>query len=367
MSIISEVMRFLTPQIIDRIAILLGIDSPIMRKLVAAAVPAIVGGLAKLVASPGGLQKLAQTLDKEPENPLEKLEAVLTGKGAKTAATGGFGTLENLLGNKTAGELAGALAGFGGAKATDSKSLLGLIAPAVMGTLANKRREGLDTKELASRLLAEKKEIARAMPEGFGDYLKGDLANEIGLDLPDEKLASVVRTASATATARVPTTTAKSSGRSWIVPLLIVAALGLFAWYYFSGRPAEQAAQAPPATSVSGFSALEGVEVGGANLASTLQTSIDGIRSALEGISDEASAKAALPALSNYSGQLEGLANGVDLIPAEARTALSAALASVLPAINELIDKVLAIPGVEAAVGPTVTSIRQHLDTLAKV
>lgn len=65
-----------------------------------------------------------------------------------------------------------------------------------MGTFANKRHEDLDIKGRANQLLAEKKEVARAVPARFVDFLKGDLANEIGIDLVDKKLATQMRTAS---------------------------------------------------------------------------------------------------------------------------------------------------------------------------
>jgi Bacterial protein of unknown function (DUF937) len=365
MSIISEVMRFLTPQNVNRIAELLGIGGGSAGKMVAAAVPAIVGGLTKLSTSSAGLDKLSQVLGKEPANPLDFLEAVFTGKGQKAAASSGLGALENLLGNNTVGELAGALSSFGGTKAADSKSLLGMIAPAVLGTLANKQRAGLDMKGLANQLLAEKNEIARVMPEGFGDYLKGDLAKGIGLDLTADNLGAASRAASAAA--RAPAAAARSGmGRVW--PLLIAAALALLAWYYFAGRGSvPEVATVPDNPIAAAFDSLKGIDVGGADLATTLGSAISGLRTTLAGITDEATAKSALPGLTNLSGQLEALANNADSIPASARSALSTALGSILPNIVELIDKVLAIPGVEAAIGPTLTGIRQHLEALARV
>jgi Bacterial protein of unknown function (DUF937) len=362
MSIISEVMRFLTPQVVNRIADLLGLDKGSVGRMVVAAVPLIIGGLTRLVTNADGQEKLSREIGNQPVNPLESLQALLGGgKDEKAVASGGLGALENLLGDKMVGELAGALSGFGGAKASTSKNLLGMLAPAVLGALANKRRDGLDMKGLAEQMLREKGEIARVLPDGFNNYLKGDLAKGVGLDFSADKDIGIARASSAS-----PSTAKRSSGMSWILPLIIVVLLGLFAWYYFSGRTAEQAAQAPIANSAIDFTALHGIEIGGADLADTLRTSIEGLRSTLAGVTDEATAKEALPSLSNYSSQLEALANGVESIPTDARSVLVTALGGAMPTINELFAKVLALPGVEAVIGPTLSAIRQHLERLAQ-
>ena len=60
---------------------------------------------------------------------------------------------------------------------------------------------------------------------------------------------------------------------------------------------------------------------------------------------------------------LDGLLN--QLSP-ENRKLLSDTLASIRPNLDQLLDKVLAIPGVGAVIKPVVDEIRAKLDTLTK-
>jgi hypothetical protein len=49
------------------------------------------------------------------------------------------------------------------------------------------------------------------------------------------------------------------------------------------------------------------------------------------------------------------------------KSALAALITAVLPVINPLIDKVLAIPGVSGIAKPAIDSLRVQLDALAKI
>jgi hypothetical protein len=53
-SIMTAVSRFLTPELIGKIASATGLDSATTQKAANASVPAILGGLADLASKPGG-------------------------------------------------------------------------------------------------------------------------------------------------------------------------------------------------------------------------------------------------------------------------------------------------------------------------
>jgi hypothetical protein len=52
-------------------------------------------------------------------------------------------------------------------------------------------------------------------------------------------------------------------------------------------------------------------------------------------------------------------------LPPEGRRSLARLIAGVLPAINGLCDKVLAMPGVASVARPTIDELRARLDSLA--
>lgn len=98
-------------------------------------------------------------------------------------------------------------------------------------------------------------------------------------------------------------------------------------------------------------SALEGV-TGGSELLKNVTDLFATAQSSLKGVTDEATAKAALPGLNELVEKAGGLSALTDKLPAEAKTAVSQMIESGLGPLKELIAKVMAIPGVEAIVKP---------------
>src|SRR5689334_1395832 len=61
-NLVSLVMQFVTPDMIARIASVLGLDRETTQKAVSGAVPAILSGLAGVASAPGGVQQLSNAL-----------------------------------------------------------------------------------------------------------------------------------------------------------------------------------------------------------------------------------------------------------------------------------------------------------------
>ena len=78
-----------------------------------------------------------------------------------------------------------------------------------------------------------------------------------------------------------------------------------------------------------------------------------------------ASAQAALPKLQEAQTHIDKLAGTLTQLTADQRKMLSSVVAPVLPKMNELFDKVLAIPGVSELLKPTLDAIRTKLATFA--
>ena len=172
-NIVSQVMQFITPSMISRIASALGLDRDDAQKAIAAGVPAILAGFANAASKPDGGQLLSNALAQQ-SGTLDQLKNAI-GSGAEKAVTEkGMGLLSSLMGGGASSALAGAVGRFAGLDANTSKSLLGLLGPIVAGVVGQQQRSaGLDAKGLASLLTSQKDQIAAAMPPSFANLLGG--------------------------------------------------------------------------------------------------------------------------------------------------------------------------------------------------
>ena len=103
-----------------------------------------------------------------------------------------------------------------------------------------------------------------------------------------------------------------------------------------------------------------------ANLKSSLESALAGLKASLQGVSDAASAKAALPQLEKEAAELDKLRERSLTVPADSESALAALVASARPALDGLFDKVLAIPGVDSIAKPAIDTLRAKLYALGK-
>lgn len=152
----------------------LGTDDATTQKAVGAALPALVGALARNAQSPDGAASLAGALDRDHDGSvLNDLPALL--------GSGGGGAGASILGHILGGKQSAVAGGIGAATGLDaarSGQLLSMLAPIVMGALGQaKRTNGLDAGGLASMLGAERSAIS-----GQGGGALGSLMNLIDRD-----------------------------------------------------------------------------------------------------------------------------------------------------------------------------------------
>jgi hypothetical protein len=106
--------------------------------------------------------------------------------------------------------------------------------------------------------------------------------------------------------------------------------------------------------------------VGGVNLANQVNSSVGALRSVLPGITDVASAQAALPKLHEATAQLNEISNLATKLSPEGKTTLAKLIAVAKPTIDQMCDKVLATPGVGDIAKPAIDELRGRLDTLSR-
>ena len=258
-NLVSVVMQFLTPDMIAKIASALGLDRSVAQKAIAGAVPALLASLADLASAPNGARQLGNALAQQQAGSLESIKSIIGGSGQNTLAEAGSSVLSGLFGGGTLDTMAQSIGKFAGLDGASSKSLLGMLAPVVLGTLGQQQRSaGLDAGGLASLLGAQKDQIAAAIPSGLADQLSaaGLIDRAAGTLRSGTAAASAAgnriagaseRTVAGAGQAARATTSAASS--QWPYWLVALAVLGGLAWYTLGPRTVDNVAELPrPAT-----------------------------------------------------------------------------------------------------------------------
>lgn len=169
-SIVSAISDVLTPDIVNKIAVASGLDRAMTQKVIGAAVPAILSGMADAVGKPEKAQMLTNVIADLPTNGLDNIGGALAGP-AK-AAPDGRGILSSLLGSSAPNLLASTIARYLGISSGAAQTVLGLVVPPILSTLSHlQRANGLDSAGLARLLIKQKEAIADAMPTGLSGLL----------------------------------------------------------------------------------------------------------------------------------------------------------------------------------------------------
>jgi hypothetical protein len=396
-NLVSSVMQCLTPDLVAKIARTLGIDPDLAQKVVAAAVPAILASFGGLAAKPAGAQQLSNALEQQHPDMLAHITDAIGGSDQRAVADTGSGLLSSLLGGGGLNALVSAVSTHAGIDQNSGKSILGLLAPMVVGALGQQQRSsGLDADGIADLLSSQKDQIAAAMPSGLANMLgaRGMLgAVDGGLRRGAESATAAAGSATATAR-RVAGATSDAAGRAagaasdaaanagqvayaaartprtpiwpfWILGLVILGGIG---WYFLGDREQQKLVEQTRGliNSVSQETANKFMTPSAADLSADLKSSVDNVRSTLQGINDPNSARAALPKLKEATDKLDRINNLAAQLPPGSRKELAAVVGSSMPALNQLCDRVLSNPHVGVMAKPTIDALRAQLQSLTR-
>jgi len=365
--LVSEIVEVVSPTISSRIASALGLDPATVQKAIVVAAPVLIGALISHVSKPQGANKLIDVVKKQEPGMLSSLANVIGEPGQKALIDQGASVLTSLLGGKTFSGLSQAVGQYAGIGEGGAKSLLGILGPVALGVLGREQRDrGLDASGLANLLISQKNNVSAALPSGFSKYL-----SQAGI--PDDVIASTARVASQ------PPTRTPPSILPWLLGALVVLALGALAWHLLHGRHHKQVAEtaspkieekvSPPAEAPYAglFSRLKGVKAGDVDVGDVATAAVNDLYSSIQGIKDDATAQSSMPGLTKASSEFDQLTGVLNQLSPEDRKTLADLVTSIRPNLDQLLDKALAIPGVQAIIKPTVDAIRAELDTLTKV
>jgi len=90
------------------------------------------------------------------------------------------------------------------------------------------------------------------------------------------------------------------------------------------------------------------------------------MKTVLTGMTDAASAQAALPKLRQTAAQLDRVNSLAAQLPPDGKRAIAGMVETAMPTIKQLCDKALAIPGVRDIAKPAIDELRVKLDSLAR-
>ena len=363
---------------LGQLGALLGEDNNKTEAALGAAVPGLLNGLTSSAKADGGAS-LFDAVNNQDDSLLDNIGGLLTGGNSSNVMNQGTNLLGSLLGNGAMGGLASAVSGLTGIGGKSSSGLMGLLMPIVLGIVKRKIFGGGGFSQNAGGLLSlldgQKDNVQAAMPNGFQAQLQssgfmdqlsgmgsgaagavGGAASAAGGAVSGA--AGAVGNAAGNAADAVGDTAGRAaSGGGGLLkkflPIAAILAVVFLGWKMLTGG------KAPEVPNVSAN--LPSVDVEGVNVGDEIGGIFGGATDAIGGITDVDSATAAVPALNEVSGKVDGLAGIWDKIPEAGRGPMSSLVGDHMGKLTPLLDKANEIPGVAGILGPITGPLMEKL------
>jgi OmpA-OmpF porin, OOP family len=243
MNLLSLLKDNLTPEMISKVANLVGEDTSSTSTAMSGILPAIMGSVVGKASTTDGASGIMSMLSSGGHDGgmMDNLGSMFGG-GSSTdgAMSAGSGILSSLLGDKMGG-IVNIISNFAGIKSGSANSLMSLAAPMVMGVIGKQVSGGnMGVSGLMSLLSSQKDHVAAAMPAGLGDKLGGLLGMGSMFSGASSMVSGMTNDASKTvsgATNYARETIEENSGGlpKWLLPLLIGAAIIAGLLYFMKG------------------------------------------------------------------------------------------------------------------------------------
>lgn len=375
MNLVDLITSQLSGDALGKLGGLVGASEQQTQSATSAAVPALLQIFGKLASSQKGADQLAGAMGGLDLSMLGNLAGYLGGGNASGLGRVGGDLLGSLLGGGNLTKLVGTIASFVGSQPDLLKKLLTYLAPIVLGVVA-KQLGGRPNGSGVSRLFSEQAgNISASLPRGLS-------LGDVGSLLPSGS--------GSTHGGRSPEPA--SSGMGWLLPVLGIGALGL-GYYLWSQNQGAEPGPEKGAVVVSEIKdgpitdrVTEVIEEKGNTIVDTVQEVITidpkflaavkvgttanelfaGLMKTLTGVTDEATAKAALPTLEGFTPLLEKLTTEAGELPAEEKTAFGEFVGKNLGLLQKLIETAMALPGVKDVLGGVVAPMVEALTKLTK-
>ncbi|RBP09825.1 uncharacterized protein DUF937 [Roseiarcus fermentans] len=162
--LVGLINQVLAPQLVGGLARATGISEAAAQKLVAAAVPLVLGAIGTTVAAPGGAQKMVDAVSNSDPDLLTGLSGALAGGDARAVGAGAT-LLGGMLGGSGLSSLVGALGHYSGVPQPAAQTAIGAAVQAAIGTLGQQDPSNWsDPAAIAALFASQKDAIAAALP-----------------------------------------------------------------------------------------------------------------------------------------------------------------------------------------------------------
>jgi hypothetical protein len=353
-NIMDLVKEQVSDSIMDQMGGLLGENSDMTRTAIGGAIPAILSGLAGVAGDNKGAESVFNAINDHDDGLLDSLGDLLGGDQSGSMIEMGTKVLGGLMGNSGLGSIIGALTGFSGMGKKSSSSLVGLLAPIVIGIIKRKVFGGGGDGTigaLTSLFTGQKDNIASAMPSGMNDQLSSSgFFDRISADVIDSGKEAVQEV-------QAQVSDAASGGVSKIrkfLPIIIIAAIAWFAMKMFGGGGEMQA---PPETTTSMEAPDFGKQIG---------SIFENTTGTLTRITDIETATAELPNLKNIVTDVDNFSGAFVGLNDEVRAPVITLAKDAFKELEPVVGKVLEIEGVGDLLKPTTDSLLEKLNQLMK-
>jgi hypothetical protein len=335
LNLIDSIKRGIGDEFVDKMSSLLGESPDRTRSGIHASVPGILSGFRQAASTPDGAQRLSSQIDGADEGALSNMSKIF-GAGGSSAIERGSGILSSLLGGTGLSDLTSKVGLSSGLSGRSVTTLLGALAPMILGILKReKNTRGLDFAGLTRLLSGQPAETVR--------------------NVADETYAAPRVTDREVRTETYAAPERKRS-LSWVLPLLILAGLIGLIWHYAS-RPSTSSL---PETAVHAGAGPE-VDQVRSQLGEAQQSALGILRS----IQDPTSAQAAVPKLKELNARLDDTREIFNKLPADSKNTISSSIPGLMSQLKPEIERVLKIPGATAWVGPELDSMISKMFSFA--
>jgi len=364
-NLLDMVKSAVVGQVADQIGSAVGLDKSKTSAAVNAVLPALLGGMAKKASTPTGASDLIKALQDNDNSILDNLAGAFAPAKQASMLDYGMKLLPMLLGGSqsTIISLIAKMFGFGDKGAS---SLLGMLAPVVMSVVGKQvKSQGLDVGGLTSLLSGQTNFLNAALPS--------ELKNVMGFaDLGGSSRPAGTTTQRTTA----PATSSHSAPEAgnplkFLLPLLLLGALGYAGYQFLKPKAQPVKTATPPAVNTPAPKAPPAVtaEVKPPAmdpmiaLKEQLTSTFEGLSSTLGGITDEASANAAVEKIKAAATGYSAL--GIEKMSAETRTGLVPFLKPLFDKVKAALDVAYKIPGVQGIIEPVIGPMVQAVSAVA--
>ncbi|HZO46116.1 MAG TPA: hypothetical protein VFB68_09505 [Xanthobacteraceae bacterium] len=155
---------------------------------------------------------------------------------------------------------------------------------------------------------------------------------------------------------------ARSTWPFWAAAVIGLLGLG---WYFSVGHNGPQSASTT-ATETSETVGLRPPEMTPAELRMELYSSVSAVRVALQSMTNPATTRTYLPQLQDAANRLDRVNDRLEQLSPGARRGMAASLAPTMRPLNQMLDRVLAMPDIGEVAKPTIDSVRSTLDALSR-